>query len=269
MTKRMGRGKWETASGQGTAEMRRSGMLVLRKPGAEGVRVREAAMGPRLGVLRCVWAVGVEARPVCRQAQSAIGKQGTERQETEPFLRPGERSRGQARRCEGRRVARLPAVVSGVVAGVVSGVVSGVVPGVVAAAEPGEELAFYRKYTEALLRRYQRLQLQAGRVPSPMDREIFRGRMSHYKVHGFDDAVIFCADVEKCMGRLNGEDQRLLRRIAVQEYTMGEAAGVLRMSLRRCIVLYRRALDRMTRIFLELRLLEPEKSLSRAGGGLE
>jgi len=125
------------------------------------------------------------------------------------------------------------------------------------------EVAFYRKYTEALLRRYQRMRLSTGRVSSPMDREMFRGRMSHYQVQGFDDAVIFCVDVERCLRRMNGEDQRLLRRIAVQQYTLGEAAGVLGLSLRSCIVLYRRALDRMTRLFLEARLLEPEKELSR------
>ena len=31
------------------------------------------------------------------------------------------------------------------------------------------EVAFYRKYTEALLRRYQRLRLQVGRASSPLD----------------------------------------------------------------------------------------------------
>src|SRR5579875_3817471 len=74
------------------------------------------------------------------------------------------------------------------------------------------DVAMYRKYTEALLRRYQRLKLQAGRVPSRMDREMFRGRMSHYKVEGFDDAVIFCTDVERCLQRMNASDERLLRR---------------------------------------------------------
>ena len=92
-----------------------------------------------------------------------------------------------------------------------------------------------------------------------MDREMFRGKMSHYKVRGFDDAVIFCVDVERCLAKLNEADQGLLRRVAVQEYSMGEAAGVMGLSLRSCIVLYQRALDRTTRLFLQARLLEPEK----------
>ena len=48
--------------------------------------------------------------------------------------------------------------------------------------EAGVEIAAYRRYTEAMLRRYRKLRMGAGRVPSPMDREMFRGRMSHYKV---------------------------------------------------------------------------------------
>lgn len=49
---------------------------------------------------------------------------------------------------------------------------------------------------------------------------------------------------------------------------MGEAAGLLGMSLRSCIVLYRQALDRTTRLFLDARILTPQKSCQegRAGG---
>lgn len=128
---------------------------------------------------------------------------------------------------------------------------------------PDVALQFYRKYTEALLRRYQRLKLQAGRVPSRMDREMFRGKMSHYRVEGFEDRVIFCVDVERCLGRLSEGDKRLVQRIAVQEYSMGEAAAMLGTSLRSCVVLYGRAVDRMTRLFLEAKLLTPPESLSR------
>ena len=47
---------------------------------------------------------------------------------------------------------------------------------------PKLELAFYRKYTEAMLRRYLRLSMEVGRVPSLMGREMFRGHVSHYKM---------------------------------------------------------------------------------------
>ncbi|MEO8737190.1 MAG: hypothetical protein ABI380_11700, partial [Edaphobacter sp.] len=48
------------------------------------------------------------------------------------------------------------------------------------------ELAFYRKYTEALLRRYAHMSLELARVPSLLGKEMFRGKVTNYVVHGFD-----------------------------------------------------------------------------------
>lgn len=63
-------------------------------------------------------------------------------------------------------------------------------------------LAFYRKYTEALLRRYAHMAMESGRVPSLLGRELFRGRVTNYAVHGFDDVVIFVHDMERCLEKL-------------------------------------------------------------------
>src|SRR6185437_8793839 len=41
---------------------------------------------------------------------------------------------------------------------------------------PDPSVAFYRKYTEAMLRRYVRMSMGAGRVPSLLGRELFRGK---------------------------------------------------------------------------------------------
>jgi hypothetical protein len=128
------------------------------------------------------------------------------------------------------------------------------------------ELAFYRKYTEAMLRRYLRLSIQAGRVPSLLGRELFRGHVTSYKVHSFEDVVIFCFDVEKRLGRLSVMDQQLIKRIALQEYTQGEAAGMLGLSMRNCIRQYGYALDMLTEMFLEARMLEPLKSCQGGQG---
>jgi hypothetical protein len=125
---------------------------------------------------------------------------------------------------------------------------------------PKVELAFYRKYTEGMLRRYLRLSMQSGRVPSLLGRELFRGNVTSYRVHGFEDAVIFCFDVEKRLGRLDVMDQQLIKRIALQEYSQGEAAGMLGLSLRNSIRQYGQALDRLTDMFLEAGMLEPLKS---------
>jgi DNA-directed RNA polymerase specialized sigma24 family protein len=67
--------------------------------------------------------------------------------------------------------------------------------------------------------------------------------------------VIFVFDIEKCMKRLDPFSQDLLNRIALQEYTQGEAAELVGQSLRSIVRKYAEALDRLTAIFLEVDLL--------------
>ena len=119
------------------------------------------------------------------------------------------------------------------------------------------QVAFYRKYTEGILRRYVRLSMESGRVPSLLGQEMFRGRVTSYKVRGFDDVVIFVHDVESCLKRLDESEQALLERIAMQEYTQVEAAALLGISLRTVVRRYADALDVLTAILLEARILEP------------
>jgi hypothetical protein len=57
---------------------------------------------------------------------------------------------------------------------------------------PAGEIAFYRRRTEGLLRRYLRASLAVGRVPSVTDGIPFRGRASNYRLKNFEDVVIFC-----------------------------------------------------------------------------
>ena len=125
-------------------------------------------------------------------------------------------------------------------------------------AEP--QVAFYRKYTEAMLRRYLRLSMEAGRVPSLMGREMFRGNVTSYKVKSFEDVVIFCYDVERSLKVLDGRERELIKRIALQAYSHGEAAAILGLSLRSCIRYYYAALDKLTHQLLELELLKPLES---------
>lgn len=121
-------------------------------------------------------------------------------------------------------------------------------------------LAFYRKYTEALLRRYAHMSLELARVPSMLGKEMFRGKVTNYVVHGFDDVVIFVHDVEKCLAELNPKHQQLIERIAVQEYTLGEAAGLMGgPPLWKLHRQYSDALDALTEMFLDRKLLEPLK----------
>jgi hypothetical protein len=125
--------------------------------------------------------------------------------------------------------------------------------------KPAAELAFYRKYTEALLRRYLRLSTQAGRVPSLMGREIFRGNVTHYRATGLEDVVIFCHDVERRLEKLNRMDRSLIRRVVLQRYTKEEAAVMIGISLRSLIRYYDQAIDRVTEMLLESGLLDPKR----------
>ncbi len=125
--------------------------------------------------------------------------------------------------------------------------------------EVAPEVAFYRKYTEGMLRRYMRMSLEMGRVPSMLGKELFRGKVTSYRVKSFEDVIIFVHDVEKCLARLDATSLQLIGRISLQEYTQGEAAGLTGMSLRSVTRKYAAALDRLTAVFLELDLLEPQR----------
>jgi hypothetical protein len=127
------------------------------------------------------------------------------------------------------------------------------------------EVAFYRKYTEGLLRRYVRLSMEAGRAPSLLGREMFRGNVTNYSVQGFDDVVIFVHDVETCVKLLDDGQQHLIRRITLQEFTLEETASLLDLPLRTVIRRYWRALDALTEVFLERKLLQPSQAGREAG----
>jgi len=129
-----------------------------------------------------------------------------------------------------------------------------------AARLPVPDMAFYRKYTEAMLRRYLQMSVTAGRVPSLMGREMFRGNVTHCRTHTMEDVVIFCMDMEKMLARLQPMDQRLILRIGLQHYSQSEAAGMLGLSLRGAIQRYYAALDRLTTMLLKAEMLEPLKS---------
>ncbi|MBS1813802.1 MAG: sigma-70 family RNA polymerase sigma factor [Acidobacteria bacterium] len=118
------------------------------------------------------------------------------------------------------------------------------------------ELAFYRKYTEAMLRRYVRMSMEAGRVPSMLGRELFRAKVTNYEVHSFEDVVIFVCDVERCLGLMDDRSQKLLRRIAMQQYTQWEVAATLGISERTVMRWYNESLDKLTAIFLERSMLQ-------------
>jgi DNA-directed RNA polymerase specialized sigma24 family protein len=130
------------------------------------------------------------------------------------------------------------------------------------------DLWLYRDRTIAMLRRYMRLALEVGRMPSLLGREFFRSRITSYKASTFEDTVIFVHDVERSLEKLGEFEKQLIAKVVLQEYSQEEAGRQLGCGLRHAARCYAEALDRMTEIFLKRELLtrlprsnsNPEKS---------
>jgi hypothetical protein len=120
---------------------------------------------------------------------------------------------------------------------------------------PLVSLAFYRRHTEKMLRRYLYASMQVGRAPSVLGEPVGRGWVSSRPVRTFEDAVIFVLDVETCINNLGSLDRQLLYRVVIQEYTQVEAATLLGMSVRSVCSKFPVALDHLTEKLLEAGLL--------------
>lgn len=124
---------------------------------------------------------------------------------------------------------------------------------------PDITLAFYRKHTEKILQRYLYASILVGRAPGMLSEPISRGWASTRRVKTFEDAVIYVLDIERCIDRLEPFDRDVLSRIALQEYTYAEAAGLLGFSVRAISYKYPMALDRLTDLLLKAGLLQIPK----------
>jgi|HubBroStandDraft_1064217.scaffolds.fasta_scaffold472880_2 DNA-directed RNA polymerase specialized sigma24 family protein len=120
---------------------------------------------------------------------------------------------------------------------------------------PVVSLAFYRRHTEKMLRRFLYASMQVGRAPSILGDPIARGWVSSRPVRTFEDAVIFVLDIENCLNQLGSLDRHMLFRIVIQEYTQAETASLLGMSIRAISYKFPQALDRLTEKLLEAGLL--------------
>jgi len=120
---------------------------------------------------------------------------------------------------------------------------------------PAQELSAYHDRTIALLRRYFRMSLEIGRMPSVLGREVFRARVTSYRVRTFEDAVIFVHDVEKCLEQLEPFSRQLIARVILQDYSYEEAAALVGCGERSVYRLLPLALDRLSEIFLSTKML--------------
>jgi hypothetical protein len=123
-------------------------------------------------------------------------------------------------------------------------------------------LPLYRERTLAMLRRYFCLAIETGRLPSLLGREFFRARNSSYRLHTFEDAVIFVHDVERCLERLDPISQKLIAHITLQGHTAEETARRMNWTRRHVVRCYPDALDNLSAILLRVRLLEPDFDMS-------
>lgn len=122
-------------------------------------------------------------------------------------------------------------------------------------APPLQSLAFYRKHTEKMLRRYLYASMLVGRAPSILNEPLNRGLVSSRPVRSFEDAVIFVLDMENCLAQLLPLDRLILGKAVVQEYTHSETALLLGIGDRIFETRLGQALDRLTQLLLDARLL--------------
>lgn len=140
---------------------------------------------------------------------------------------------------------------------------------------PDPDLWLYRDRTLGLLRRYMRLAIEVGRLPSLLGREFFRTRITSYRSQTFEDAMIFVHDIERSLEMLDGADKTLIALAALREYSHEETARLLGCTRRTVARFYLEALDRVSEIFLKREILaplppqEPKAVEACQGGALE
>ena len=117
------------------------------------------------------------------------------------------------------------------------------------------DLWLYRERTIALLRRYLRISIEVGRLPSLLGRELFRSKVTSYRMSSFEDAVIFVHDVERAIEHLDQFAKEIVATIVFQDYTQDEAAEVLRCGRRTICRAFPEAIDRISDVFLQGGLL--------------
>ena len=130
--------------------------------------------------------------------------------------------------------------------------------------EDRSDLWLYRERTVMMLRRYMRLSVEVGRLPSLLGREFFRTRVTSYSASTFEDTVIFVHDVDRSLEKLEWLEKELIGKIVLQEYSQDQAAILLGCWRRTVARRFLEAVDRLTEIFLNGGLLTalPEQELT-------
>ena len=121
------------------------------------------------------------------------------------------------------------------------------------------ELCLYRSRTISVLKRYLRLSIETGRLPSMLGNLHFRARVSSYPLHTFEDAVIFVLDVERSLQELDRFSLEVIARVILQEHTPEHAARVMQCASRSVERSLADALDELTKHMLQNGILSRSK----------
>ncbi len=116
-------------------------------------------------------------------------------------------------------------------------------------------LSAYRPYTRALLRRYFRVSVDIGRLPSILGGLCFRARVSSYRLNTFEDAVIFVHDIERAFERIDRHFLEIIAGVILLDHSIPEAALRLGITVQRAERRYSAALDSLSAVLLEVGLL--------------
>jgi hypothetical protein len=116
-------------------------------------------------------------------------------------------------------------------------------------------LSAYRPYTRALLRRYFRMSVDIGRLPSILGGLCFRARVSSYRLNTFEDVIIFVHDIERAFERMQRHHLEIIAGVILLDYSVPEAAQRLGITVQRAERRYAAALDSLSAILLEVGLL--------------
>jgi hypothetical protein len=119
----------------------------------------------------------------------------------------------------------------------------------------GRDLWLYRDRTVALLKRYARMSVETGRLPSLLGRECFRARVTRYAMASFEDMAIFVHDVETALRRLNDFQQQMIALNVLEEYNLPEVARLLGCPLRTVEREISDTLDELSGVFLACGLM--------------
>ena len=117
------------------------------------------------------------------------------------------------------------------------------------------DLWLYRERTIALLKRYLRISIEVGRLPSLLGRELFRSKVTSYRMSSFEDAVIFVHDVGRALDQLDSFGKDLVAVIIFQDYSQDEAAEILHCARRTVCREFPETVDKISELFLDGGLL--------------